>query len=163
MRSFKEKRSISGLAALLLFCVFSIGILSVLLSGAGAYRRLTARDSLNYDSRTCAQYLATKVRQASGPESVELSHFGEGDALHIYQQVDGVRYLSRVYCHDGWLMELFTAADGEFDPQDGEKILQIRSLDLQRNDNLLTLTVVDGNGTRVTQYLFLRGGEGAAQ
>ena len=44
--------------------VFAVALLAVLLGGANVYDRLTARDSESYDSRTCVQYLTTKVRQS---------------------------------------------------------------------------------------------------
>lgn len=161
MKERIKRQSISGLAALLIFCVFAVGILSVLLSGAGAYRRLTERDQLSYDSRTCAQYVATKVRQAPAPGSILLSAFGDGDALVITQEVDGTEYWTRIYCYDGWLMELFTIANGDFRPEDGEKILEVQSLTLTQKDGLLCVTIVGGNGARVEQRLSLRGSEGA--
>jgi len=161
MRERSGKRSISGLAALLLLGVFAAGILSVLLGGAGAYRRLTERDRLAYDSRTCLQYVATKLRQAPAPGTVSLSDFGDGDSLVISETVEGEDYCTRVYCHEGWLMELFTAAEGEFEPADGEKIMQARSLTLTQKGDLLRVEIVDGNGRGETLMLYLRGGEGA--
>lgn len=161
MKRRLKSQSIPALAALVLFGVFAVGILSVLLSGAGAYRRLTERDRLSYDSRTCAQYVATRVRQADAPDAVRLESFGGVDALVTVLEVDGAEYLTRVYCHDGWLMELFAAADGEFAPEDGEKILPARSMELERTGDLLQVELVDGNGTAVEFQLALRGGEGA--
>lgn len=156
-----KRQSISGLAALLIFGVFAVGILSVLLGGAGAYRRLTERDRLSYDSRTCAQYVATRVRQSGTPDSVRVEDFGGVDALVLAQEYDGVEYLTRVYCHDGWLKELFTEAEGEFAPEDGEKILQARQMELSCRDGLLSVELTDGNGTAMEFHLALRGGEGA--
>jgi len=161
MRERSRKQSISALAALLLLGVFAAGILSVLLSGAGAYRRLTQRDRLSYDSRTCLQYVSTKIRQAPSPACVELSYFGDGDSLVISEEIEGANYCTQVYCHDGWLMELFTVADGAFAPEDGEKIMPVESLHLSRVGSLLRAELVDGNGTERTIVLHLRGGEGA--
>lgn len=161
MRERSGKRSISGLAALLLLGVFAVGILAVLLSGARAYQRLTERNRLAYDSRTCVQYVATKVRQAPAPGAVVLSDFGDGDGLIISEKIEGAEYWTQVYCHDGWLMELFTVADGGFAPEDGEKILQAQSLALTREGDLLRVEIVDGNGTETAILLNLRGGEGA--
>lgn len=161
MTKRNRANSISGLAALLVFCVFAVGILSVLLSGASAYRRLTERDQMAYDSRTCVQYVATKVRQASAPGCVLLSEFGDGDALVIVQEYDGLEYWTRVYCYDGWLMELFASASDDFDPEDGEKIMEAQSLTLTQTGAFLGVTIVDGSGTKMEQTLFLRGGEGA--
>lgn len=162
MRDRSGKRSISGLAALLLLGVFAVGILAVLLSGARAYQRLTERDRLAYDSRTCVQYVATKVRQAPAPGAVVLSDFGDGDALLISEEIEGAQYWTQVYCYDGWLMELFTVADAGLAPEDGEKILQAQSLAVTQEGDLLRVEIVDGNGTRSAILLNLRGGGGAA-
>lgn len=159
MKHRLKQQSISALAALLMFGVFAVGILSVLLTGAGAYQRLTERDRLAYDSRTCAQYVATKVRQAGAPGAVRVENFGGVDALVIVQEYDGVEYWNRIYCHDGWLKELFTAAQGEFAPEDGEKILPAQKLELERQNGLLRVKLTDGNGTAMDLNLALRAGE----
>ena len=161
MRERSGKQSISNLAALLLLGVFAVGILSVLLSGAGAYRRLTERDQLSYDSRTCLQYVVTKVRQAPSADSIELSRFGDSDSIVIYEEIDGALYSTQVYCYDGWLMELFTVADSEFSPEDGEKIMQAQSLALTFEDSLIKVELTDGNGTEASVMLSLRGKKGA--
>lgn len=155
----KKERSVSGLAALLVFAVFAVGILFVLLSGAQAYQRITERDRVSYDSRTCIQYLATKLRQADRPEAVSVAPFGSGDALLIVQQYGEDVYLTRVYCHDGWLMELFTVAEGSFSPEDGEKILPLAGLSLRQSGNLITATVTDETGAPLQLKLLIRGGE----
>ena len=139
MRERSGKRSISGLAAALLLCVFALMILSVLLSGAGAYQRLTVRGEENYDSRSSAQYVATKLRQAPSAESVELRTFGGSDCLCITEEIDGAEYITRVYCHDGWIRELFTLAEGDFTPGDGEKILEAEALELNFENELVFL------------------------
>lgn len=162
MKSYREKRSISGLAALVLLGVFAAGILSVLLSGASAYRRITERDAESYDSRTCVQYLATKVRQAPSAESITLTAFGDGDSLRITETIEGDAYMTQIYCHGGWLMELFTLAEAGLAPEDGEKVLPAESLKLSAEDGLLQIVAVDGNGQEHTVFLALRGGEEAA-
>ena len=111
MKNHTNERSLSALAALLTFALFAIGILSVLLGGANVYRRLTQRDAQSYDSRTCAQYIATKLRPAPSPGAVAIAPFGDGDSLFITETIGDSTYLTRVYCHNGWLMELFTVAD----------------------------------------------------
>lgn len=161
MKQRLKRQSITGMAALLIFGIFAVGIMSVLLSGASAYRRLTERDRLSYDSRTCVQYVATKVRQAAAPESVRLEDFGGVEALVIAQEYGGEDYVTRVYCHDGWMKELFTSAAGEFAPEDGELILPTQELDMEYEKGLLKIRLVDGNGTQAALDLVLRGGEGA--
>ena len=156
MNDRSGKRSISGLAALILLGVFAAGILTVLLTGARAYRGLTVRDAVSYDSRTCVQYLTTKVRQAPAPDAVVLSNFGEGDSLLLRENIDGSEYWTRVYCHDGWMMELFTLANAGLAPEDGEKILPMEALSLSLDGVLLTAALRNPDGTEVTLTLTSR-------
>ena len=155
MRERSGQRSISGLAAALLLCVFALMILSVLLSGAGAYQRLTVRGEENYDSRSSAQYVATKLRQAPSAESVELRTFGGSDCLCITEEIEGAEYITRVYCHDGWIRELFTLAEGDFAPEDGEKILEAEALELSLENALVRVTVT--GDSRSEFFIGLRG------
>ena len=156
MNDRSGKRSISGLAALILLGVFAAGILTVLLTGARAYKGLTGRDAISHDSRTCVQYLTTKVRQAPAPDAVVLSNFGEGDSLLLRENIDGSEYWTRVYCHDGWMMELFTLANAGLAPEDGEKILPMEALSLSLDGVLLTAALRNPDGTEVTLTLTSR-------
>ena len=159
MKDYKNERSVSTVAALLLFAVFAVGVLGVLLGGAQSYRRLTQRDEAAYDSRTCTQYLATKFRQAPESGTVQVVSFGEGSALLIPHTVGGEDYMTRIYCHDGWLMELYSIADGEFSPEDGEKILPASDLTITRQQDLLVIGITDGNKQALRIKVSLRGWE----
>ena len=143
--------------ALAVLAVFAMGILGTLLGGVGIYRRLTQRDRASFDSRTCVQYMATRVRQADG--AVETGIFGEGDALLVAQPAQDGDYLTRIYCYDGWMMELFSARSADLAPQDGEKILPARELTLELEDGLLRVRVTDMDGAVHDLYLYLRHGE----
>lgn len=158
----KSKHYIDGLLTLLLFGVFAVSILSVLLTGADVYRRLTRRDQDSYNSRTCAQYMAVKARQASGAGAVTVAAFGGCDALVLSQEIEGEVYLTRVYCYDGWLRELFSAREDRFSPEDGEKVLQLQGLELKLEDGLLSVVMTQTNGSEATLFLSPRGGKGAA-
>ena len=160
MKQQNKERSRSAIAALLLFGLFAIGILAVLLGGAGVYGRLTQRNGASYHRRTCTQYVATKLRQASSPEAVVVAAFGQADALVISQTIDGEEYLTRVYCYDGWLRELFAIAGGDFAPEDGEKILPLADLSLSCNGTLVEASFIDTNGGEWDLTLHIRGNEG---
>ncbi len=163
MKDYKNERSLSTVAALLLLAVFAVGVLAVLLSGAQSYRRLTQQDQIAFDSRTVAQYLASKLRQAPGPEAASISDFGGTAALQIIQQIDGEEYVTHIYCHDGWLMELFSIAQGDFSPEDGEKVLPASDLRITRQQDLLTVELLDGSGEPVCLKLSIRGWEDVPQ
>ena len=139
MRRTSLRHHTDGLVGLLLFGVFAVCVLSVLLTGAKAYRRLTERDQAAYNRRTAAQYIATRVRLREG----------EGP------------FVTYVYCHDGYLMELYCAEDAGLEPQDGEKVLKADSLTAAMEDGLLTATIYGADGID-TVRVSLRSGEEAA-
>ena len=151
MKKILKHGSLSGLVALLTFVLFAISILFVLLNGAGVYRRLTQRDQYSYDSRTCAQYVATKIRQAPSPAAISTDTFGTVDSLRISQDIEGLEFVTRIYCYENWLMEIFTLADGDFFPEDGEKILPLSSLSVSQDGSVLSFILTDTEGN--TQHL----------
>ncbi len=152
-------RNLGSMLALFLAGVFAVCILSVLLTGANAYSSLSGRDQTAYDRRTCSQYVATKIRQA-GPAGVRIESFGTGDALVLSETLGGTEYLTRIYCYDGWMRELFAAAEGSFAPEDGEKVMEAERLDTELADGLLSVEITAGEGEPVRLYFDLRtGGE----
>jgi len=159
MKDYKKERNLSTIAALLLFAVFATGVFAVLLTGAKVYRTLVQRDETVYDSRTCSQYLASKLRQIPTPDAISVSEFGESEALIITQVMEEDTYVTRIYCHNGWLMELFSVAQGEFSPEDGEKVLPASGLKVTQQGDLLMISVTDGNGEHLQLRFTLRGWE----
>lgn len=141
----RSEKSISSVAALLVLAIFSIGILGVLLSGARVYKGLTEQGRNDYDSRTCLQYLSTKLSQSPAPESVSVRQFGDADALFISETIEDREYVTRIYCYNGWLMELFSVDSDGFAPEDGEKIIPLDSLTITQSGSLLTLLAADGD------------------
>lgn len=157
MKKQSSQYHIDGLLILLLFGLFAACVLMVLLTGAGAYSRLTERDRLAYDRRVCAQYIAERVHQADSAGCVTVEPFGDATALALSQ--DG--YVTRVYWYDGYMMELYTDEESELEPSDGERIMELEGLSLSMDGGLLTAELSDGGKTQ-TLRLSLRTGEGAS-
>lgn len=153
----RQKHQIEGLITLVLFGVFAVCVLSVLLTGAKVYRNLTAEGQGTYAERTCAQYVASKVRQARSGDAVDVSTVDGTDVISFTEELDGETYVTRVYCSDGWLRELLTFEDSEFFPEDGEKIIEARELKLALDGGLLTADITDAGGETVRLVLDLRG------
>jgi hypothetical protein len=149
----KRFAKITDLSALLTFTVFAVCILLVLLYGARVYGRLVQRGEESFRLRTATQYLYTRVQQA---ESVSLTEFDGCEALTIKEQTDGVSYVTRVYCYDGYLRELFCPENAALRPEDGEKITPAAQLQMKLEAELLT---IDLDGCRL--LLQLRGKAGA--
>ena len=137
----KEKRTkMTDLLALLVFALFAVCVLAVLLTGAKVYRNVVDRGEAQFETRTAVQYVTMHVRQA---EAVEVTDFEGCDALTIPQTIDGEVYLTRIYCYEGFLRELFCAENAALSPDDGEKILPAESLHLSVEGRLLTVRIDD--------------------
>ena len=156
MKTTQQTRKTDALAVLILFTVFSACILSVLLTGAGVYRRLAQRDTDSFQQRTAAQYLTTRLRQADRLGGVAVTRFHGLDALVLTEQIQGSEYETLIYCQDGYLWELFGAAGGDFAPQDGEKVLQAQQLLLRLDGRMLTALLTGPSGQSQQLRLLLR-------
>lgn len=138
----KEKAyKITDLLSLTVLTVFALCALLVLLLGGRVYQNLAEAGEEIYRSRTVCQYLSTRVQQAG---EVSVSDFGGGDALVIREEMGSRVYLTRIYCYDGWLRELYCAENAQLQPADGEKVLEAESLNLSLEDGMLELEI-DGS------------------
>ena len=163
MRRFESKHHMDGLLILLLFSVFAVSILAVLLSGARVYRRLTERDDHAYDRRTAVQYVATRVRQADRLGDVSVRTFEGCPALILSEEIEDEVYETRIYHYDGYIRELFVSAEGEFLPEDGEKVLPAGSFLVNWEEPGLQIRILTEDGRWQELRLALRSEEGAAE
>ena len=122
--------------ALLTLTVFALCVLLVLLTGASCYRGLVDRGEESYARRTAVQYLTTRVRQA---QRVEAGEFEGCEALLLEEIVDGECYTTKVYCHEGWLRELYAVPGAKLPLHAGTAILEAETLELNREGSLLTV------------------------
>ena len=157
MKNRSLQRNISDLLVLTVFAVMALCLLLVLLAGARVYRNLTEQAQYNDDRRTAAHYVTTRFRQSA--ETVEVADFGGCTALVFREEVEGTTYLTRIYCCDGWLRELYAAENGDFSPEDGEKILPLQSLSAIREGGMLTVQLTFSDGTCRELRLFFRAEE----
>lgn len=137
----KNTSKISDLLALTVFAAFALCVLIVLLYGAQVYQTLVRRGEESFWLRTGTQYVATRVRQA---DNVDVADFDGCEALNIREEIGGTIFVTRIYCYEGFLRELFCAQSAALAPEDGEKILPAGDLQLHIEGDRLTASV-DGN------------------
>lgn len=153
-----QKKNLSGLIVLVLFGVFAVCILAVLLSGTSVYNRLVERDENTFDDRTAVQYISTRIHSAINAEAVSITSVNGTDAIRISESYDGEEYQTLLYCHEGWLYELFTTTDGDMDVQAGERILPADFIYGSIENGLLRIRLMDASGEQIL-LLSLRGEE----
>lgn len=155
MKNERKQLKMGSLMALILFGVFAACLLFLLLTGADVYQKMRDRDMATYDSRTVVQYITTRVRQADRADCLTVEVFDGLDALILLEEVDGELYETKLYCYDGWLMELYAAADSDLSPMDGERILELSELEFALADGFLQakLTLPDGRAEAISLQL----------
>lgn len=159
MKQKESKTSIGNIAALLVFCLLALSLLMTLLFGARIYRSVTERSETLNARRTVSQYVANRIRQADRDGAVSVEDFGGVCALSIRETIDGAVYCTRIYCHEGWMYELFAGETGSFSPEDGEQLLPLNSLSFLLEDGCLTAQAEHTDGSAQTFTLRLRSGE----
>lgn len=137
-------RKITDLLALLVFGIFALCVAAVLLMGARTYNTLTGRGSEVYERRVTARYLTTRFHQA---EAVQVEDFCGYSAMTIREEISGKTYLTRVYCHEGSIRELFAAESTEVFPEDGEIVMEAESLTFSLEDQLLSVEITHADGS----------------
>lgn len=162
MKRQTEKMNTGALVTMLVFAVFAVCVLALLFSGAGVYKRITAADTASSDRRTATQYVLTRLRGAESAGAVSIESFGGTDALVIADEIDGEIYLTRIYCSDGWLRELFSSSDAELTPAAGEKVLKAEELKLSLDKGLLSISITLPDNNSAEAVFALIQGEGAA-
>ena len=133
----KENHSrITDVLALLTMTVFALCLLLVLLTGASAYGKLVEVGQASYNRRTALQYLTTRVRQA---ETVKIGTLDGCPALILEENIEGEIYTTHVYCHEGWLRELYAVPGAVLPPQAGQQILEAEAFSMKMEDGLLRI------------------------
>ena len=134
----KEVSKITDFLALTVFAVFAVCVLIVLLYGARVYRNLVHRGGESFETHTAVQYVSTRVRQA---ETITVTDFEGCSALTAREQIDGAIYVTRVYCYEGYMRELYCAENAALPPEAGEKIMPVEDLCFSVENDLLTVFI----------------------
>lgn len=145
-----DHANITDLLALAVFGIFALCVAAVLLTGVGAYKNLTDRGTDSYEQRVAARYITTRFHQAP---VVQLEDFCGLRAMTVREEIGGRVYVTRVYCHEGYIRELFAAEGAEVSPADGELLLEAESLSFSMDAQLMTVEI--GHRSGKTQKLFL--------
>jgi hypothetical protein len=160
----RRGHSIDTALTLVLFCVFTVSVLLVLMTGARSYSGVAASMRQSYEERTCLQYITTKLRHCSGAEAVSVAAFGDGPCLALQEQIDGTDYVTYIYLHEGMVKELFCESGVELGPEAGFVVMEVQTLVIEAaSPKLLYISCTGPGGGSAETFVALRGGEGDSQ
>ena len=165
MKQENKSLRITALVPLLLFTVFASCVVIVLLFGAGNYQKLTQRDRDSYQSRTAVQYLTTRIRQSDAMGMVFVGDFYEatpktsGNTVFICETLGGTTFYTRIYCHNGYLCELFAEESAVLVPEDGQRVFAAEQLRVVGEGDLLSFELVFADRETTDFWVTCRAGK----
>jgi len=147
---------------LALLCIFIIGSLVLMNVGVHVYKNIVENNAENFRLRASLSYMATKVRQYDTADTISVQEENGVPMLVFQEDLDGTKYLTRIYCYEGNMMELFQEEGLEHDLNDGFEIMELDDLYIEQQGNQILLTAIDG-GEKETLALSLRSGSGRTE
>ena len=107
-----------GIAALFLTCFLALVVL-----GAQTYRKTAGSQDDNYRTRAVLAYISSVVRANDASDAVSVRN-DSPEGGYVLVAEDGSGYASRIYLHEGTLVEDYAETDAPYDPADAMKIGQ---------------------------------------
>lgn len=136
-------------AALLLCAVFLFLSMGFVMLGGSVYHKGTEAAKANDALRTTLSYFSNQIRRADAADAIEIGEFGDGDAIFLYQSLEGVDCVTYLYCYEGELKELFMeAGTTDIGPEAGQTILSLEGMSLEVVNHTLELEATLENGQK---------------
>lgn len=128
---------------LIIFCVFALSVLFVLMLGVSIYKNVTGLTQEGNDEQIALSYVWSKVKNGDRDGSLSVGQFHGYPSLFFDEEYDGVEYRTIIYHYDGWIRELTSEKDLEFEPVDGTQIMRIGNLSFSEKSHGI-IEVVSG-------------------
>lgn len=146
------------LFTLALLALFALTALALVVTGASVYRSTAASMEENYTTRTALAYVAEKIRQNDVEGALEakenilcLTQYGEENAcLYIYE-------------YQGWLSELLIRENQEFQPENGQRFLEVDTFLVEPKGSSLYEISVSGADGKTASLLISPTAAGSVQ
>ncbi len=134
------KKDYTPIVSLLMAALFGLMLIPAIVGGGSVYKEISVQSAVSFNRRTACGYISTQVRNAQQKSEIYTDK-SFGDTINIPITLDGEEYITKIYCHEGYLFELFTYADAEVYPEDGEQLLPLGEMTAEMTDGLLCVTL----------------------
>lgn len=140
-----NKKSFADLYAVVLLVIFASTLVTLILTSSRIYENTYKRDDETYKYQLCTQYLSNKIHQNQREDSFDIKKIDDNYGLIIKERIDGEKYETMIYFHEGWLKELFTWEGNELDLSSGEKIIELRKFNTSIEYNRIVFNLEMAN------------------
>ena len=158
MNRVLKGRNIDTIFVLIVFSIFAFSVLMVLMLGASVYRNINDISREGQQEHTALSYIWTKTKNYDSAGSIVAGDFNGIPALFIYEQLGEEVFITAIYSYDGWLCELYSSAELDFSPGDGDRIIQTGKLNFRETGEGIIEVTVDSKRL----LLFPRSGSGVS-
>ena len=156
-RGFPKTHSMPNVFVFFLIGLFAATSLTLTLIGMRVYREVTVNATQNSSSQMMLHYLSNKIHTFDAVDSIAIEYRNGLDVLCLYETLDGQRYETAIYAYQGSVMELFTQTGIPFQPENGERLMEARSLTfMMPSPQLIEAKVVMPYGAAHTLRMALR-------
>lgn len=156
MNRRRERHTVDMLFVLTLFAVFAVSASLLIAFGASIYEHTIDSMDEHYNLSTASAFITEKLHQHDEAGSVAIGSFGDGDALVLTEVYGGKQYSNYIYIYDGYLKELFTAADVTLSPESGVNILPVKEFNVRKDsEGLVSISLSDSSGRQAKTTVYI--------
>lgn len=150
MQHQKSKgQTMNVLFTMLLFLVFVLCALFTVLIGGKVYENISSRMEDNYSGSVSLNYIANKVRQGDEAGQITVREIDGIAVLELGQNIGDQKFVTWIYCRDGYIRELFTDTESGLGLNDGLEIIECDGLELAMDNRILTVATTGAGGSRL--------------
>ncbi len=149
--------NISGVFVFLLIGLFAMASITLVLTGANVYSRVTRTAEENTNRQLALSYLCNKVHAYDHDGGVKLDTRDGVQVLCLLENIDGEAYETEIYFYDGAICEQLSAVGDEFNPDLGERLTEVKTMEFTAlSQNLIQVEVTLPDGSKQGMHMGLR-------
>lgn len=131
---------------MLLFLMIVFLSVMIIMLGKDIYSEINNDRTGNYEKRVSLSYVANKIRQNDKESSIMIESLNGENAVVINEVYDGAKYETWIYFYNNAIYEMFIDAGMEFNLDDGIKILDVESFNIEKlKEDLYKFTAKSNN------------------
>ena len=143
----KSTHAISGVFVFLLLGIFAVFSTIMVLMSAKAYKGMVDESALHNSIRVASSYIRTMLRSDDETGVLKIEEVEGVQTITMENDWEDI-YVTRLYVYDGKLREWFAMAEIPFQPQNGETVCDLDSMQAEIKDGILKVVVTE-NGTEM--------------
>ena len=139
-----KNRSPLGLYMIGIVALFLAGSLMLVVLGAHTYRNAVRGQEANNKTRAICAYLSAALHAGDGRDRIQIKDNTDGSSILVIRDDGG--YASRIYLHEGALVEDYGKEEAPLDPADAMVIGQTKGFqaNLDKETGVLRIDTDEG-------------------